>query len=144
MSRLSEKIRQQVKERADSRCEYCGVLEIITHFDHQADHIVPPRHGGSDELDNLACACFRCNNAKGTDIATYDFDTQSRVFLYDPRQHVWTDYFRLLESGVIEGLNPVGRATARLLQMNVPKRVEMRRVLLEADLWQIPGANSTD
>lgn len=29
------------------------------------EHILPRRHGGSDELDNLALACGRCNHQKG-------------------------------------------------------------------------------
>jgi 5-methylcytosine-specific restriction endonuclease McrA len=29
------------------------------------DHVVPKRLGGSDDWDNLACACEQCNNKKG-------------------------------------------------------------------------------
>lgn len=29
------------------------------------EHIVPRTHGGSDELENLAVACQRCNQGKG-------------------------------------------------------------------------------
>lgn len=29
------------------------------------EHIVPRTHGGTDELDNLAVACRRCNQGKG-------------------------------------------------------------------------------
>ena len=29
------------------------------------EHILPKVHGGSDEVDNLAIACRRCNNQKG-------------------------------------------------------------------------------
>ena len=29
------------------------------------EHILPRRHGGSDELANLALACARCNHQKG-------------------------------------------------------------------------------
>ena len=29
------------------------------------EHIVPKNHGGTDELDNLAIACARCNSEKG-------------------------------------------------------------------------------
>ena len=29
------------------------------------EHIVPRNHGGTDELDNLAIACARCNSEKG-------------------------------------------------------------------------------
>ena len=29
------------------------------------EHIVPKNHGGTDELENLAIACARCNSEKG-------------------------------------------------------------------------------
>jgi 5-methylcytosine-specific restriction endonuclease McrA len=29
------------------------------------EHIVPLRHGGTDELENIVTACWRCNEAKG-------------------------------------------------------------------------------
>lgn len=29
------------------------------------EHILPQHHGGTDELDNLAIACARCNQQKG-------------------------------------------------------------------------------
>jgi 5-methylcytosine-specific restriction endonuclease McrA len=30
------------------------------------EHIVPKHHGGTDEIENLALACARCNHAKGS------------------------------------------------------------------------------
>lgn len=132
---VSKSIRGQVQERAKSRCEYCLIPETLTHFSHQVDHIFPPRHGGTDDLDNLAWACFRCNNNKGTDIATVDFESGERVFLYNPRQHKWDDHFIINDDGLVLGKTAIGRATARLLQMNVTKRVEMRRILIKAYRW---------
>jgi len=29
------------------------------------DHIIPKSKGGTDDLDNKQCLCFRCNNKKG-------------------------------------------------------------------------------
>lgn len=29
------------------------------------EHIVPRNHGGTNDLANLALACYRCNNVKG-------------------------------------------------------------------------------
>jgi hypothetical protein len=36
-------------------CRYCGQKGT------QADHVIPRRRGGPDHLDNLVCACHRCN-----------------------------------------------------------------------------------
>jgi hypothetical protein len=132
---LSDAIRQEVRLRADGLCEYCRISERLTHYAHQVDHIIPHRHGGDDELDNLAWACFRCNNAKGTDIATYDFETGLPVFLYHPRQLQWDEQFVVLSTGVIQGHYALGRATARLLRMNSPERIELRRILIKEGLW---------
>lgn len=38
--------------------------------------------------------------------------------LFNPRAHIWTDHFRL-EGGLIIALSPTGRATERLLKLNL-------------------------
>ncbi len=128
MSRVSRSTRAAVRERALGRCEYCGVPEGFSQFLHQVDHIMPPRHLGTDAFTNLAFACFNCNNAKGTDIATVDADSEERVWLFNPRQQNWNDHFRV-DDGTISGLSPEGRATARLLEMNIVEQVRLRREL---------------
>lgn len=97
--------------------------------------IVPPRHGGTDDDHNLTWACYYCNHSKGTDIGTIDFETQERVWLFDPRHDNWDAHFEMLENGLIYGKTNRGRATARLLLMNTPDMVEIRRFLIEAGLW---------
>ena len=134
MSRVSASTREKVRDRAtDARCEYCHLSESLSKFSHQVDHIIPPRHGGDNELSNLAWACFNCNNNKGTDIAPIENDTLAP--LYNPRNQSWDDHFRLDESGQIVGLTTQGKATARLLQMNTFRLVQIRRILLQLGLW---------
>lgn len=60
--KITPSTRRAVLDAADG-CAYCRSpfadgLEI--------DHIVPVRQGGSDDLENLAAACWRCNVEKGT------------------------------------------------------------------------------
>lgn len=45
------------------------------------EHIVPKTHGGTDDLDNVAVACARCNTGKGVrlDARRRDDPTLSRV-----------------------------------------------------------------
>ncbi len=135
MARLSSAIRTQVRQRAKARCEYCGLPEGLSKFDHQVDHIVPDRHGGTDENVNLAWACFRCNNSKGTDIGTIDFETGQRVWLFDPRNDIWEEHFEIDADGEIVGRTVIGRATARLLMMNASPLSRLRITLIEAGLW---------
>jgi hypothetical protein len=135
VTRIPARIRNQVRQRANGRCEYCGLLDSLARLSHQVDHVVPPRHGGSDELINLAWACFRCNNGKGTDIGTVDITTNQRVWLFNPREQKWDEHLELEVTGLIIGKSSEGRATARLLDMNVETEVEARRLLIENNLW---------
>lgn len=134
MSRISARLREEVKHRAlDSRCEYCYSTETVSKYSFQVDHIIPTRHGGSDELPNLAWACFNCNNNKGTDIATYEDGILTPLF--NPRTQKWIDHFEVKNNGYIMGLTLEGRATVRLLQMNALRIVQMRKILIEINLW---------
>jgi hypothetical protein len=45
------------------------------------EHIIPRTHGGSDAIDNLAIACSRCNQGKGSrlDARSWDDEALQRV-----------------------------------------------------------------
>ncbi|HVU14830.1 MAG TPA: HNH endonuclease signature motif containing protein, partial [Phototrophicaceae bacterium] len=66
MTRVPAALREQVRQRAQRRCEYCRKPETSGGFSYQADHIIPEKHLGLTELKNLAWACFKYNNAKST------------------------------------------------------------------------------
>lgn len=55
-----QKLRAEVFSRDDFTCTYCG--ERAGRL--ECDHVIPASRGGSDELDNLATACFACNRSK--------------------------------------------------------------------------------
>lgn len=101
---------------------------------HQVDHITPPKHGGTSGLNNLAWACFRRNRNKSTDIASIDEITSELTLLYNPRTQSWEEHFELRD-GVILGKTAVGRVTVRILNVNHPKQVAIRRALIESGLW---------
>jgi hypothetical protein len=48
---------------------------------------------------------------------------------FNPRQQAWLDHFRL-KGFVIEPLTAEGRVTARVLRLNLDKRVAERRALM--------------
>jgi len=79
--------------------------------------------------ENLAYACLRCNAWKGSDIGSVDPETGQLVSLFNPRQQEWAQHFKL-QGFVIEPLTVEGRATARLLRLNIDKRVVERRALM--------------
>ncbi len=127
-------LRDLVRQRAGNRCEYCCKLEVFGNYPHHLEHIIARKHGGLSEIANLAWACFQCNVAKGTDIASIDPETKDLAPLFNPRTQDWNDHFELVGATIV-GRTAVGRVTARLLQMNHPKQVEVRRLLISAGAW---------
>jgi len=130
-SEVSESQRRFIAQRAAHRCEYCLLHEEDSYSPHQIDHIISRKHGGSTELDNLAYACLRCNVWKGSDIGSRDSQTGEFVSLFNPRRHRWDDHF-VLRGAVIDPLTLEGKATARLLKLNLDKRVVERQLLIAA------------
>lgn len=59
------------------------------------EHIVPKHHGGTDELENLALACARCNGGKGVRLDTLPLSDPrlARVIetLTERRRKRWRD-----------------------------------------------------
>lgn len=76
MSRIPDHQREQIRQRAAGRCEYCRKPDLVSTYGYHVDHIVPIAHGGNSDLTNLAWACFECNVSKGRDVASYDPETQ--------------------------------------------------------------------
>ena len=125
-------LRPHVRARAQGRCEYCHLPEEADFAHYEIDHVIAEQHGDQTALENLAYACFDCNKRKGPNIASVDPQTGARTWLFNPRTDRWDNHFRLNADGTITGLTADGRATARLLALNAPDRVQDRADLLEA------------
>jgi 5-methylcytosine-specific restriction endonuclease McrA len=61
---LTALIREQVRQRAQCACEFCGVTEIDVGGMLTIDHFRPRTKVGSDTLENLIYACIACNQYK--------------------------------------------------------------------------------
>ncbi len=90
---MDRKLRKQVIQRAESRCEYCQMPQEYAEATHEIDHIIAQKHGGLTLSKNLALACFHCNNHKGPNIAGVDPATGELTRLYDPRLDQWSQHF---------------------------------------------------
>lgn len=122
-----------VRRRAREQCEYCHLPQEATPIiSFHIEHVRAKQHGGTDDPDQLALACDRCNAYKGPNLSSIDPETGALVALYDPRVDRWDDHFRLHGDEIL-GLTPTGRATVRLLNMNARRRVELRREWLRTD-----------
>lgn len=139
MPSLSKTIRQQVARRADHCCEYCKTQQILIGMPLVIDHILPTSAGGSNELENLAAACYRCNQFKGAQIYTVDPLCEDRIYLFNPRSQVWLEHFYWAEQGLyILGKTPVGSATVKTLRLNNEYVTESRKRWISQN-WHPPN-----
>jgi hypothetical protein len=94
----------------------------------EVEHVIPEKHDGATDLENLALACFFCNRYKGPNLAGIDPQTGSVVPLFHPRRERWADHFEW--SGVeLKGLSAEARATIAVLRINDPARIAHRTIL---------------
>jgi HNH endonuclease len=135
---VSETVRQQVRERARNRCEYCLSHQDYTMGRLQIDHIQPVVKGGADDIDNLGLACELCNQSKWKQTEGIDPETQLIVSLFHPRFQVWQDHFEWVDNGTrILGLSSEGRTTVVALKLNNPLAVRVRSNWVQAG-WHPP------
>ena len=88
----------------------------------------------SDAEDNLALACFACNNHKGTNLSGLDPQTGELTRLFHPRRDEWNEHFRWDRAWLV-GRTAIGRATVEVLAINLPHRWELRAALLEEGVF---------
>lgn len=129
MTYIPAQLRRLVEDRAGDRCEYCLFPTQLSFFPHEADHVIPEKHNGKTEAANLALACWRCNRHKGTDLGSFDPETNQFSFLFNPRTQLWSEHFQLQHFQII-GTSPAGRTTTFLLQLNTPERIAERQRFL--------------
>ncbi|MEQ9233832.1 HNH endonuclease [Coleofasciculus sp. E2-BRE-01] len=116
---IREETRQIVRERANYQCEYCHSPERLSANRFTVDHIIPKSLGGTDDINNLALACRRCNERRYNFVAGIDPNTQEILPLFNPRQQKWEEHFTWIENGVvIQGITGIGRATCLRLDLN--------------------------
>jgi hypothetical protein len=118
--------RSHVCRRAEFRCEYCGLHQdqsplAALHI----EHVLPRKHGGTDDLDNLALACIDCNLHKGSNVAGYDPETGQLTELFHPRNQSWHEHFER-QGVIIVGRTSIGRTTIDVLRLNTEERLQLR------------------
>lgn len=73
-------VREMIYNNADERCYLCG--RKITYKDMSLDHVIPLAMGGADEVENLTCTCFTCNQFKGSILQNDFVERITQIFLY--------------------------------------------------------------
>ena len=74
---FSEKIKLEVKRKADWKCCRCKIIGIEVH------HIIPLKDGGTDDIDNAAPLCPNCHSYYGDNPQKRKEITQMRDWWYD-------------------------------------------------------------
>lgn len=83
------------------------------------DHLFPQSLGGSDDPENLALACRRCNERHYNFTTGIDPQTGEEIPLFNPRQQQWAEHFIWTADDLkIIGTTPTGRATCNRLDLN--------------------------
>jgi HNH endonuclease len=140
---VNDAIKKLVRQRAKFLCEYCHSSEEASAALFSIDHIMPQSLGGSDNPDNLALACQRCNGYRYNFTTGIDPDTAQMLPLFNPRQQKWYKHFIWSADGLkIIGITSVGRATCNRLDLNDERHnegsiVKARRMWLKGG-WHPP------
>jgi hypothetical protein len=72
--------------------------------------------------------------SKSSNLSGRDADTGRIVLLFNPRRQRWKRHFAWDGPRLI-GLTPCGRATISVLNINIPHRIDLRALLIGADLF---------
>lgn len=83
---VTHKLRFDVLERDQYTCQYCGLTNEDEYEDGEKvklviDHKIPLDKGGTNDLDNLLTACFRCNEGKKDRVLKVDSDEKLHEIL---------------------------------------------------------------
>lgn len=128
---LNKTIKNAVFDRANLLCEYCLSPMDYAHQSFEIDYILPLSKNGTDDIENLACACRGCNAFKHNKTTGKDpFDNLISP-LFHPRQMLWKEHFAWSANYLeIIGLTNIGRTTVKILQLNRAGLINIRRLLL--------------
>jgi hypothetical protein len=119
---ITKKVRDEIRKRAKSACEYCGITENDIGGQLTVDHFHPQSKGGDDHSDNLIYCCHRCNSYK----SDYFPEKEGDPKIWNPRIEAFENHFFELDDGKLKGLTPTGNATIVLLRLNRRPLVQYR------------------
>jgi 5-methylcytosine-specific restriction endonuclease McrA len=123
---IDEATKALARGRAENRCEYCKLHQddsplAILHV----EHVRPKKHGGGDELENLALACIDCNLHKGSNLTGIDPESDAITVLFNPRVDRWEEHFEWQGIRIL-GKTAIGRTSVRVLSMNSDEQLSLR------------------
>jgi HNH endonuclease len=131
------KLRKLVAERANHACEYCRLPQGASFFVFQIEHILSKKHGGTNDIQNLAYSCPICNRNKGTDLGTLVGNPPILTRFFHPRNDIWEKHFTIDTSGEIIANTEIAKATIKGLDLNNVESVIERKKLIQAGIVKL-------
>lgn len=125
MRDLTRELHERVKQRANNRCEYCGLSQASQEATFHIDHVFPRAAGGTSDFQNLALACVSCSLRKSSRLTAIDPQTGEEAAIFNPRLQLWSDHFEWDEELLVP-LTSIGRATVLAMSMNRPLILAIR------------------
>lgn len=135
--KIPSSLAARVRQRAGHRCEYCLMSQSLQGAAFHIEHVIPKVLGGETVLENLALACSGCNLHKAGRISAEDPGTGMIATLYNPRKESWRDHFEWRGES-LAAKSSVGRATIKLLRLNHPRRLLIRKAEQKFGLFPPP------
>lgn len=125
--KISDFVQAQVRRRAKQLCEYCHASEQWQYVRFTIEHVIPLDVGGSNELSNLALACFHCNRRKSNRTTGTDPDSNLEVPLFNPRRDRWSEHFTWSTDEIfIVARSSTGKVTISMLRLNRERILSIR------------------
>lgn len=131
-SYIPAELANAVRERARDVCEYCHLPQSCQEATFHIDHVVPRNAGGETTLENLALSCVTCSLKKSAKTHVVDGQSGVEVPIFNPRTENWSEHFAWTVELHMQGLTPIGRATAAALGMNRTAIIAIRMLLADA------------
>lgn len=131
---MNRGLEELVWDRAKSCCEYCQGPQAFDEMTFELDHIIALQHDGKTVPGNLCVACYSCNHHKSPNLAGWDKQTRAVVPLFHPRRHSWQRHFCWVGPLLI-GQTAIGRVAVAVLKINQPRRVLLRRQLIQEGVF---------
>ncbi|MBI1831012.1 MAG: HNH endonuclease [Planctomycetes bacterium] len=121
--------KEELRQRFQFRCGYCGVREFDVGAELTVDHFHPSSHGGSDEPNNWVYCCHACNEFKGE-----HWQPESARRILHPFRDPLAQHVLEGDDGALRALTETGTFHIERLHLNRPALVAHRRErrLLEA------------
>jgi hypothetical protein len=119
---ITAEIREQVRQRANFACEFCGVTETDVGGELTVDHFQPTAKGGGDDLDDLLYCCARCNQYK----LDYWPTRPDGPSLWNPRREPASQHLLELDDGTLHPLTATGAFMLQRLRLDRPPLVAHR------------------